>query len=109
MFGRFRFQRFVDNLEALASITAAAGAVVGSVYAPVALLNQHTFSDGLVGVAEAAVAIPFATATGGGVGAIAGACFGGTLPVTMPVVAYHYASKHYEQKKAEMIKIYPWR
>lgn len=93
MVGRFRVQRFTDGLEMAAVVMGIPGLLVGGVYAPLALLDEHSFSDGIVGVAEASVAVPISVMVGGGVGAFVGACFGLTLPVTVPVVAYHFARK----------------
>lgn len=109
MLGRFHFERVVENLEMAALVVGMAGSLVGGVYAPLAMLDQHSFSDGLVGVAEASVAVPISVLGGGAIGGFAGACFGLTLPVTVPVVAYHLATKHFERPKHGVTHIPWWR
>ena len=100
MWSRIRIQPLVDKLEISAWFFGAAGGLVGGFWGPLAMLKEREVRCDIFDVAEAAIAIPVACVAGAGVGAFAGACFGGTLPVTVPVFAYHFGRQMARKKSS---------
>ena len=100
MWSRIRIQPLVDKLEISAWFFGAAGGLVGGFWGPLAMLEQRDVGCNISDVAQAAMVLPLACVTGASVGGIAGACFGGTLPVTVPVFAYHFGRQMARKKSS---------